>query len=62
MPYKIERSAPAHVRKARECFLGAQPFNILSVTLRNLNSDSVESFKNNLGSFRQFQISQQSVA
>ena len=51
---KIVKSSPASVRKARECSLGvkgAQLFNILPVTLRNLNSDSVETFKNNLDSF-----------
>ena len=46
VPNKIVRSAPVPVRKARECFLGvkgAYLFNILPVTLKNFNSDSVES-------------------
>ena len=54
VPNKIVKSSPASVRKAREWSLGvrgAQLFNILPVTLRNLNSDSVETFKNNLDSF-----------
>ena len=50
----VLRSSPAAVRKARECSLGvkgAKIFNILPASIRNLNSDHVDSFKNNLDEY-----------
>ena len=54
VPNTIVRSSPAAVRKARESSLGvkgAQIFNLLPASLRNLNSDNADTFKTNLDAF-----------
>ena len=54
VPRVVERKAPAPVRKAKEASLavrGVQIFNLLPDTLRSMNSDHVEMFKNHLDVF-----------
>ena len=51
VPYHINRSAPACVRKAREKSIGVkgvQLFNLLPVQLKNSEHGDVEMFKNHL--------------
>ena len=53
-PCKVARSSPAAVRNARESSLGvkgAKVFNLLPLSLRNLNSNHVDTFKSNLDAF-----------
>ena len=54
VPHQIVASAPAAVRKARESSLsvkGARIFNLLPVTIRNIDSENVETFKSELDKF-----------
>ena len=54
IPKTISKTAPAVVKRARESSIavkGAKLFNLLPVTIRNLNSDHVETFKCNLDAF-----------
>ena len=53
-PKTIVKSAPLSVRRARESSLavkGAKIFNLLPVSIRNMNTDHIETFKSNLDSF-----------
>ena len=53
-PCQIVSSAPAAVRRARECSLsvkGARIFNLLPASIRNLNSNHVDTFKGALDTF-----------
>ena len=53
-PHYTGAKVPAMVRKAREASLaseGAKIFNLLPAYIRNINSDNVETFKNELDSF-----------
>ena len=54
VPNPVVRSAPSMVRNAREHSLGvkgAKLFNLLPETLRSMNTDHVDYFKNNLDIF-----------
>ena len=54
VPHQVDPRAPAVVRRARESSLsvkGARIFNLLPVTLRNIDSDKVENFKSELDKF-----------
>ena len=54
VPHQVDPSAPAVVRRARESSLsvkGARIFNLLPVTLRNIDCDNVENFKSELDKF-----------
>ena len=54
LPNKEVRSCPAAVRHARESSLGvkgAQVFNLLPASLRNINSKQAETFKTSLDKF-----------
>ena len=54
IPKTIVKSAPLSVRRARESSLavkGAKIFNLLPVSIRNMNTDHIETFKSNLDSF-----------
>ena len=54
IPKEVVRSSPAVVRRAREGSLGvrgAQLFNLLPDSIRNLNSEHVDLFKNHLDIF-----------
>ena len=54
VPRAVVQSAPSIVKKARERTLavrGAQMFNLLPVTLRSMNSQHVDLFKNHLDVF-----------
>jgi hypothetical protein len=54
VPNPIVQSAPAMVRKAREQSLGvrgSQLFNLLPETLRSMNTEHVDTFKNHLDVF-----------
>ena len=54
IPNPVVRSAPTVVRNAREQSLGvrgAQLFNLLPETLRSMNSEHIDTFKNHLDIF-----------
>ena len=54
LPNEIINSSPASIRRARESSIGvkgAKLFNLLPLDLRNLNSNSVDTFKTNLDNF-----------
>ena len=54
IPNTVVRAAPAVVRQAREKSLGvkgAKLFNLLPDSIRNLNTDHVDFFKNHLDVF-----------
>ena len=54
IPRTVVKSDPSNVKKARERTLavrGAQIFNLLPVSLRSMNSDHVDLFKNHLDVF-----------
>ena len=54
LPHEVVKSSPASVRRARESSLGvkgARIFNLLPVTLRNIDSNNVEVFKKELDTF-----------
>ena len=54
VPRAVVQSAPLIVKKARERTLavrGAQMFNLLPVTLRSMNSEHADFFKNHLDVF-----------
>ena len=54
IPNPVERSSPSLVKKARENSLGvkgAQIFNLLPESIRTLNTDHVDLFKNHLDVF-----------
>ena len=54
VPRTVLKSAPSIVKTAREMTLavrGAQIFNLLPVSLRSMNSDHVDLFKNHLDVF-----------
>ena len=56
VPKTVVRSSSAAVRQARECSLGvkgAKMFNLLTVSLRNIDSDHVDKFKSQLDAFLQ---------
>ena len=54
IPHEVVQSSPAMVRNARQNSLGskgARLFNLLPPDIRNINSDSVDTFKNKLDAF-----------
>ena len=54
VPHQVVARAPASVRRARESSLsvkGARIFNLLPVTIRNIDSENVETFKTELDKF-----------
>ena len=54
LPHSVVQSSPALVRNARESSLGvkgARIFNLLPAYIRNIDSDSVDSFKSHLDNF-----------
>ena len=54
VPQQVVARAPASVRRARESSLsvkGARIFNLLPVSIRNIDSENVESFKTELDKF-----------
>ena len=54
IPKTAAKSAPTSVKKARESSLavkGALIFNLLPASIRSMNTDHIETFKNNLDAF-----------
>ena len=54
IPYQVDPRAHAAVRGAKESSLsvkGARIFNLLPVTVRNIDSDNEENFKSGLANF-----------
>ena len=54
VPHQVIARAPAAVRRARESSLsvkGARIFNLLPVTIRNIDSENVQTFKTELDKF-----------
>ena len=54
VPHQVDPRSPAPVRRARESSLtvkGARIFNLLPVTLRNMDSDNIDIFKSELDTF-----------
>ena len=54
VPHQVVAKAPAAVRRARESSLsvkGARIFNLLPVTIRNIDSENIQTFKTELDKF-----------
>ena len=65
VPNQIVAKAPASVRRAREATLavkGEKVFNLLPATIRNINSDKVDTFKTELDSFLSLVPDQPTIA
>ena len=65
LPNSVVASAPAVVRRARETTLGvkgAKLFNLLPISIRNIDSDNVETFKAELDKFLSLVPDQPTIA